>query len=77
LNTKVADLATLFHFQKGYIGFFSTEIARKQLPTLNVSPCSWSQFFKLFHSKFEMLIYMKVVFLNQMDNFPEGRILSV
>jgi hypothetical protein len=24
-----------------------------------------------------MLIYMKVVFLNQMDNFPEGRILSV
>jgi hypothetical protein len=24
---KVADLATLYHFQKGYIGFFSTEFA--------------------------------------------------
>jgi hypothetical protein len=30
-----------------------------------------------FHSKFEMLIYMKVVSLNKVDNFPKGRILSV
>jgi hypothetical protein len=30
-----------------------------------------------FHSKFEMLIYMKVVSLNKMDNFPKGGILSV
>jgi hypothetical protein len=30
-----------------------------------------------FHSKFEMSIYMKVVSLNKMDNFPKGRILSV
>jgi hypothetical protein len=29
------------------------------------------------HSKFEMPIYMKVVSLNKMDNFPKGRILSV
>jgi hypothetical protein len=28
LNTKVADLATPYHFQKGYIGFFSTDFAR-------------------------------------------------
>jgi hypothetical protein len=30
-----------------------------------------------FHSKFEMPIYMKVVSLNKMDNFPNGRILIV
>jgi hypothetical protein len=30
-----------------------------------------------FHSKFEMSIYMKVVSLNKLDNFPKGRILSV
>jgi hypothetical protein len=27
----------------------------------------------LFHSKFEMSIYMKVVSLNKLDNFHEGR----
>jgi hypothetical protein len=27
-----------------------------------------------FHSKFEMPIYMKVVSLNKLDNFPKGRI---
>jgi hypothetical protein len=31
----------------------------------------------LFLSKFEMSIYMKVVSLNKMDNFPKGRFLSV
>jgi hypothetical protein len=31
----------------------------------------------LFLYKFEMPIYMKVVSLNKMDNFPKGRILSV
>jgi hypothetical protein len=31
----------------------------------------------LFLSKFEMPIYMKVVSLNKMDNFPKGRILRV
>jgi hypothetical protein len=35
------------------------------------------QIFKLFLSKFEMPIYMKVVSLNKMDNFHKGRILSV
>jgi hypothetical protein len=29
LITKIVDLATLYHFQKGYIGFFSTEFARE------------------------------------------------
>jgi hypothetical protein len=27
LNTKVADLAVLYHFQKGFMGFFSTDLA--------------------------------------------------
>jgi hypothetical protein len=29
VNTKVVDLAILYHFQKGYIGFFSIEFAGK------------------------------------------------
>jgi hypothetical protein len=35
------------------------------------------QVFMPFHSKFEMPIYMKVVSLNKLENFPKGRILSV
>jgi hypothetical protein len=35
------------------------------------------KFFTQFHSKFEMPIYMKVVFLNKLDNFHKGRFLSV
>jgi hypothetical protein len=31
----------------------------------------------LFHSKFEMPIYMKVVSHNKLDNFHKGRFLSV
>jgi hypothetical protein len=38
-------------------------------------PCNG--FFKFFPSKFEMPIYMKVVSLNKIYNFPKGRILSV
>jgi hypothetical protein len=33
--------------------------------------------FQAFPSKFEMPIYMKVVSLIKMDNFPKDRILSV
>jgi hypothetical protein len=29
MNTKVVDLATLYHFQKGYMGFFSIDFAGK------------------------------------------------
>jgi hypothetical protein len=36
-----------------------------------------SKFFTLFHSKFEMPIYMKVVSLNKLDNFHKCRFLSV
>jgi hypothetical protein len=39
---------------------------------LNSEPCPCNQIFKLFHSKFEMPIYMKVVSLNKMDNFHKG-----
>jgi hypothetical protein len=36
---------------------------------------SWrlTKFFTLFHSKFEMPINMKVVFLDKLDNFHIGR----
>jgi hypothetical protein len=36
-----------------------------------------SKFCTFFHSKFAMPIYMKVVSLNKLDNFHEGRFLSV
>jgi hypothetical protein len=39
---------------------------------LNSEPFPCNQIFKLFHSKFEMPIYMKVVSLNKMDNFHKG-----
>jgi hypothetical protein len=83
LNTKVVDLAILYHFQKGYIGFFSTEFAKTvanfecQPVFMNRRCWPWSKFFMPFHSKFELPIYMKVVSLNTLDNFPKGRILSV
>jgi hypothetical protein len=32
-----------------------------------------TKFFTLFCSKLEMPVYMKVVFLNKMDNFHKGR----
>jgi hypothetical protein len=32
-----------------------------------------TKFFTLFHSKFEMPIYMKVVFLDKLNNFHIGR----
>jgi hypothetical protein len=35
------------------------------------------QVYHAFPLKFEMPIYMKVVSLNKLDNFPKGRILSV
>jgi hypothetical protein len=38
---------------------------------------SCNEFFKLFHLKFEMPIYMKVASLIKMNNFHKGRILSV
>jgi hypothetical protein len=38
---------------------------------------SVDQVFHLFLSKFGMPLYMKVVSLNKLDNFHEGRFLSV
>jgi hypothetical protein len=53
------------------------------MPTLNVSlflatvnPVLQGVF-TIFLSKFEMPLYMKVVYLNKTYNFPKGRILSV
>jgi hypothetical protein len=80
---KVRDVATLYNFQKVHRGFFSTDFELHnanfecQPVLLNSESCLCNQFFKLFHSKFEMPIYMKVVSLNKMDNFHKGIILSV
>jgi hypothetical protein len=80
---KVVDPVTLYNFQKGYRGFFSTDFELHschfecQPVWLNSRSCLCNQFSKLFHSKFEMPIYMKIVSLNKMDNFHKGRILSV
>jgi hypothetical protein len=35
--------------------------------------CQLTKVFTNFHSKLEMLIYMKVVSLNKLDNFHKGR----
>jgi hypothetical protein len=43
---------------------------------MNRRYCPLSKFFMLFHSKFKMPIYMKVVSLNKLDNFHKGRFLS-
>jgi hypothetical protein len=40
---------------------------------VNRSCCRLTTFFTNFHSKFEMPIYMKVVFLDKLDNFHIGR----
>jgi hypothetical protein len=42
LNTKVADLATLYHFQKSSMGFFSTDFARNSCQ-LGMPACSHEQ----------------------------------
>jgi hypothetical protein len=44
---------------------------------MNRRYCHLGKFFILFHSKFGMPIYMKVVSLNKLDNFHKGRFLSV
>jgi hypothetical protein len=38
---------------------------------------TFEQVLMLFHSKFKMPIYMKVVSLNKLDNFNKGRFFSV
>jgi hypothetical protein len=51
LNTKIVDLATLYHFQKGYIGFFLNGICKGGLPTLNASLLTFEQVFHAFPLK--------------------------
>jgi hypothetical protein len=41
--------------------------------SVNRSCWQFTTFFILFHSKFEMPFYMKVVFLDKLDNFHIGR----
>jgi hypothetical protein len=79
MNRKVVDLTTLYNFQKGHIVFFSMDFAGTSCQ-LGMSACSEKQehlsckgFFTIFHPKFEMPLYMKVVSLNKTDNFHKGR----
>jgi hypothetical protein len=79
MNRKVVNLTTLYNFYKGHNVFFSTDFAGTSCE-LGVLPCPGKQevlsvdrVFTNLHSKFEMPIYMKVVSLNQMDNFHKGR----
>jgi hypothetical protein len=62
------------------VWYFSQQILHKLLPnfechSVSVNSCCWqlTKFFVLFHSKFEMLIYTKVVSLDKLDNFHIGR----
>jgi hypothetical protein len=83
VNRKVEDLTTLYNFCKGRIVFFSTDLAGTPWQLwMPACPCeqevlSVNQVFTNFHPKFEMPIYMKVVSLNEMDNFHKGRFWTV
>jgi hypothetical protein len=84
MNSKVVDLTTLYDFHKGHmVFFFSTDFAQI-VAKLCMSLCfgkqellTVDQVFHHFHSKLEMLIYLKVVSLDKLDNFLKGRFLSV
>jgi hypothetical protein len=79
MNRKVVDLTTLYNFQKGHI-VFSQRILQERRANIECRPilenrryCQSIKFFTNFLPKFEMPIYMKVVSLNEMDNFHKGR----
>jgi hypothetical protein len=71
MNSKVVDLTTLYNFYKA-VRCFSQRILHKLQPNFE---CRWrlTTFFANFHSKFEMPIYIKVAFLDKLDNFHIGR----
>jgi hypothetical protein len=83
VNIKVRDLATLYNLDKADCELDSNRERNSnanfecQPVLLNSESCLCNQFLKLFHSKFGMPFYMKVVSLLKMDNFHKGRILSV
>jgi hypothetical protein len=79
MNRKVVDLTTLYNFCKGLL-VFSQWILRERRANIECRPVLenrryWrlTKFFTNFHSKYEMPFYMKVVSLNEMDNFRKGR----
>jgi hypothetical protein len=59
MNRKVVDLTTLYNFQKGHIVFFSTDLMSTRSEKQENLSCKG--FSTIFHPKFEMPIYMKVV----------------
>jgi hypothetical protein len=79
VNRKVVDLTTLYNFYKGYRVFSQRILHKLQLNfecrhvSVNRRCSQLTKFFTYFHSKLEMPIYIKVVSLNKLDNFPKGR----
>jgi hypothetical protein len=79
MNRKVVDLTTLYNFYKGRMVFFSMDSHKLQpnseCHSVSVNRSCWqlTKFFTFFLSKLEMPIYMKVVFLDKLDNFHVGR----
>jgi uncharacterized protein YfbU (UPF0304 family) len=80
VNRKVVDLTTLYNFLQKPYSVFSQRILQERRANLECRPVPvnrryWqlTKFFTNFHSNFEMPIYMKVVSLNEMDNFHKGR----
>jgi hypothetical protein len=82
MNTEVVDLPILYNFYKGHLVFFSSDFSQKVCQLwmpLGVSEqevLAVDQVFHLFPLEFEMLIYKKVVSLNKLDNFHNGRFWS-
>jgi hypothetical protein len=79
MNRKVVDLTTLYNFYKA-LGCFSQWILHKWLANFEcrhvlVNRSYWrlTTFYIYFLSKFEMPSFMKVVFLEKLDNFHIGR----
>jgi hypothetical protein len=82
-NRKVVDLTTLYNFYRGSRVFFSTDFAQNaaklwKSPYLSEQGLlSVDHVFIILHPKFEMPIYMKVVSVDELDNFHIGRFWSV
>jgi hypothetical protein len=79
MNRKVVDSLPSTTVTKA-LGCFPQRIWHNLLPNFecrhaSVNRSCWRliTFFTNFHSKFEMPIYMKVVFLDKLDNFHIGR----
>jgi hypothetical protein len=85
-NSEYESCRSHYHLQLSQrpYGFFLNRFCTKGFAnfechsiSMNRGYCHLGKFFTFFHSKFKTPIYMKVVSLNKLDNFHEGRFLSV